>query len=93
MNIQDDDDRDNYKFRMPDEDDDGPDEALRERDTVKCPHCRKWILEDSPKCPYCKNWVEAEREGPSRPRWVVWTAIALLALCGVWWMMTAHPLW
>ncbi|MGN6370558.1 MAG: hypothetical protein ACTHN5_20085 [Phycisphaerae bacterium] len=37
--------------------------------TVRCQHCRKWILELTHRCPYCKH-IQEER-GSRKPFWFV----------------------
>lgn len=58
--------------------DDGDDD---EPEGVPCPYCGQTISELAQWCPKCENYISRE-DAPlrsSHPRWVVWTAIAVLA--------------
>ena len=53
--------------------------------TVPCPHCGRAIMEDIATCPYCENYLSREdTPSPSRPRWVIWTAVLCLLMAIMW---------
>ena len=53
--------------------------------TVPCPHCGRHIVEDIATCPYCGNYPSLEdNPAPSRPRWVIWTAVLCLLMAIMW---------
>ena len=60
-----------------------------EEPTVPCPYCRREILEDSPWCPSCDRYISAEEmHAPTRPTWVIITALVCLAIA-VWWAVAS----
>jgi len=64
------------------DDTDGDDEP-----TVRCPECRREILEDTPRCPWCGRYVSAtDHTGHERPLWVLATALVCLAMA-LWWAL------
>jgi hypothetical protein len=68
-----------YIGDLSDDSDDG-------QPTVPCPYCKAEILEDSPRCPYCERYIsEEDHARPTKPLWVVVTALACLA-AAIWWM-------
>lgn len=57
--------------------------------TVSCPYCKAEILEDSPRCPYCERYIsEEDHAGPSRPVWVIVTAMVCLGIA-IWWALAS----
>jgi hypothetical protein len=57
-----------------DDSDDGDD------DTIPCPYCGRQIYEDAVRCPKCERYLSDEdRTTTSKPRWVIVTAIIVLA--------------
>lgn len=71
--------------RYQDDDRDDPADADMDADsadegTVACPNCGREIYETAEQCPKCRQYVSCE-EHASRflPRWVVVTAIVLIA--------------
>lgn len=72
----------------PEEDVDIGDETDDEP-TVPCPYCRREILEDVPQCPSCERFISAEdHAAPTKPVWIIATALALLGLAA-WWVVMA----
>lgn len=74
----------------PDESDTDDDEGDEQAETVDCPHCSRAIYEFAEQCPHCGQYVSgADRRGTGRPRWVVATAVVLIALMAYgaarWW--------
>lgn len=64
-------DDDSDEFDVGDEDDDP---------TAPCPHCGAWVYDDAERCPACERYLSREEmRQPSRPTWVVLTAVLLLA--------------
>ena len=62
---------------VDDLDDDDSDDA---DDTIPCPYCGKQIYEDAVRCPKCERYLtDEDRTTTSKPRWVVITAIIVLA--------------
>ena len=59
--------------------DDGDEPAM-----VRCPNCRKWIVEDAERCPKCGHYVEDAELARERPTWV-WVGIGLALLVAVTW--------
>ena len=55
------------------------DENDEENDTLPCPYCGELIFEDAEVCPECGNFI-VDEDRPSRPNWVLWTAVVLLIL-------------
>lgn len=62
---------------------DGDDEI----DFDRCANCKRLIYHDAEQCTYCGHYVllddefpEDDRAKPSRPPWVVLTAVVLLVL-------------
>lgn len=54
-------------------------------DTIPCPYCREFILEDAPRCPHCGNYISEEDHPPTpRPWWIVATVILCLVLIYFW---------
>ena len=71
------------------EDDADLGDDLDDEPTVPCPSCRREILEDVPQCPYCGQYISAEdHAGPSKPRWIIATALVCLAVT-LWWVLMA----
>jgi len=80
--------------REPDDDEDDWEDTLSigadsdDEPTVPCPYCRRDILEDSPRCPYCERYIsEEDHAGPSKPVWVILTALICLGIA-IWWVLT-----
>ena len=58
-------------------DDDSDDDS---DDTIPCPYCGRQIYEDAVRCPRCERSLSDEdRSTTSKPRWVIVTAIIVLA--------------
>lgn len=57
-----------------------------ETDTILCPDCNEEIYEEASQCPYCGSYV-LEDQYPSRPPWVVLTAVFLLVLFACYWLL------
>ena len=53
-------------------------------DTIPCPFCRKPVYEQADICPHCRNYI-ARDSAPNRPRWIILTALALLAALLIAW--------
>lgn len=84
-----DDDDDDVDDDEGDWDDGGADDA-DDAPTIPCPSCRREILEDSPWCPHCERYLSQEdHPGPSRPLWVVVTAMICLGVA-IWWVLAAR---
>jgi hypothetical protein len=81
-NSDDDDDTDDdYDYEDDGSSDDGDEEP-----TVPCPFCGLEMLEDSPRCPSCGQYISAEDSpGPTKPLWVIATAIVCLGIA-LWWV-------
>ncbi len=48
--------------------------------TIRCTHCRKWILEDSIRCPYCRE-IQLEDQQHPKPLWfIIATILCILAM-------------
>lgn len=87
MNAYRDDDDDEEDDDWNDDSDAGDDSE--EEPTIPCPSCGREILEDSPWCPHCERYLsEEDRAGPTRPPWVIATAIICLAMA-LWWIVGA----
>lgn len=43
---------------------------------VRCPHCKRWIYEDTDRCPHCGNNTYHSPTG--LPRWAWITAVVML---------------
>jgi hypothetical protein len=70
---------DAYDADDPDDEDAG--------DTVTCPHCRREISDMAEQCPRCGQYLsEEENPSPTFPRWVVVTALLLLAAIAMGWL-------
>jgi hypothetical protein len=86
---EDDEEMPSYKFSEPN--DDSPDDVELSGDAqefIRCPHCRKYILDEATQCPYCKNWVE--EGGKSRkPLWILITALICVVL-GILWLLSGR---
>ena len=72
-----------YQDEFDDEEDEVFDEFNAEEATDPCPYCGLEIHEDADVCTYCGSFILDESR-PSQPKWVLWTALILLALilCG-----------
>jgi len=82
----DDDTDDDYDYDDYDYDDDGSSDDGDEEPTVPCPFCGLEMLEDSPRCPSCGQYISAEDSpGPTKPVWVIATAIVCLGIA-LWWV-------
>jgi len=58
---------------------------LASDDFITCPHCGKFIHEDSVACPYCKmNVLDPLRPGIN-PLWFVITAIFVAVFIAIFW--------
>lgn len=69
------------------DDTDSSDDDSSDEPTIPCPWCRRAIFEDSPRCPYCERYLsEEDRSRPSRPAWVIATALVCLA-AALWWIL------
>jgi hypothetical protein len=87
MNASRDFDEEEHEDWDEDQADDGDDSD--DEPTVPCPSCRREILEDVPQCPYCKRYISAEDTAqPSKPVWVVVTAVVCLAIA-IWLALAA----
>lgn len=65
------------------------DDSEDDEPTVPCPYCKAEILEDSPRCPYCERYIsEEDHARPSKPLWVIATAVICLAVA-IWWVFAA----
>ena len=63
-----------------DEDADLGDDSDDGDDTIPCPYCGRQIYEDAVRCPRCERYLSDEdRTTTSKPRWVIVTAIIVLA--------------
>src|SRR4051812_45715115 len=52
---------------------------------IRCPNCRRMIVEDAERCPHCGEYVEDEKVNRGgRPVWV-WVGIILAILVAVIW--------
>lgn len=52
--------------------------------TVECNHCGREIYEDAEQCPYCQSYqTDEEKHSSSQPKWVILTAVFLLALFAI----------
>jgi predicted nucleic acid-binding Zn ribbon protein len=61
--------------------DDPADDDLDDADTLPCPYCGAAIYDDAVRCPKCESYLsDEERTTTNRPRWIVATALVLLAL-------------
>ncbi|MFN3189448.1 MAG: hypothetical protein ACE361_02910 [Aureliella sp.] len=81
-------DRSGYDEEFDDEDWDDPEEDHWEDDdeseTIPCPFCKREIDEEALRCPFCDQYVEGlSKPTVNQPKWIVWTAILLLALFAV----------
>jgi DNA-directed RNA polymerase subunit RPC12/RpoP len=57
--------------------------------SVRCPYCRRDILEDSLRCPYCERYIsEEDRADVQKPLWVLATALICLGIA-IWWVFVA----
>lgn len=79
MEIHDDDDVPQRPGRQgePVDDVDSRDLAGDDRDTMRCPNCRKHIFDDVEQCPYCKHWIA--QHAAHRPLWIIIVAVLCLA--------------
>jgi hypothetical protein len=61
--------------------DDEPDgDADVDDDVMPCPYCGAEIYEDAVRCPECDEYLsDAERTTTAQPRWVIATAVIVLA--------------
>jgi hypothetical protein len=59
---------------------DSTDESV---DTKACPFCAKAMYDIGDRCPHCGNFVAVEANGGGNGRWIVWTAIVVLAAIAV----------
>ena len=96
MPIRDDDDEpgNGYKFPAPDDSVDDADTPADDRDTIRCPRCRKFIFDDAEQCPYCKTWVTTEQKAGQKPIWFIVTAIICLVMLILWALrgyISGHP--
>ncbi len=55
------------------------DENLNFAKLKPCPNCKKSIPEDATMCLYCGEEVKES----SKPAWVIWTAILLIVIFGI----------
>jgi hypothetical protein len=74
--VEEDDWDDNGSDWEDDKFEDIPDDS--EAATIQCPHCRRYIHEDSQRCPYCEHYISEEDAPPSRKSW--WIILGTL-LC------------
>ncbi|MBX9681310.1 MAG: zinc ribbon domain-containing protein [Gemmataceae bacterium] len=71
-------DHDDLDPREDPEDPEGPeadDEGL-----MPCPHCFAVIHDDSEQCPRCGQYLSREDAPSNKPRWIVVTAVIVLAI-------------
>jgi len=62
------------------------DSEADETETICCPNCQEEIYEEAAQCPYCGSYV-LEEQFPSKPPWVILTAILLLVLMACYWIL------
>jgi hypothetical protein len=71
-----------------DHDSEAPDSSDRDEDdepaSIRCPNCRKMMIEDAEQCPHCGEFIEDEKLSPGRPVWV-WVGLLLAILVAAMW--------
>lgn len=73
-----------YRFPAPDDSVDESETPADDRDTIRCPRCRKFIFDDAEQCPYCKTWLTGGQRAGQRPTWFIITAIICLIIAILW---------
>ena len=70
----------------PDESDMDEDQADEFAETVECPECGRDIYDGVEQCPHCRSFLLKDDPRVSRkPRWIIWTAVGLVALIIYFW--------
>lgn len=79
-------------FNMRTYDDDDLPEGVYHDDewsTIRCPHCREEVAEESVQCPKCGEYLSRE-DAPTQPKPTFWTVMMAIAIvCALIWIMAA----
>ena len=86
---EDDSDPDDPDLEDQDQDDAGSDVP---GESVPCPFCRKPVHESADVCPHCRNFISMDESLARNHRWIILTALALLAAAAAGYFLLHHPL-